>query len=159
MAIKLKTKETTDTTPAAEVNTNTVNTNVVNTLIAGFQEQVVHEFQNERLYLSMALWCAKNDYVQTAKFFSTHALEERKHGMDFINAMIKQRIDVITPEPAAVDTSFEDLGDLLQKALKRELKTTKLITKLHALAIEENSILSHLTAKYIFDLTAVEVLF
>ena len=46
------------------------------------QAQVDHEFENERLYLSMALWCASKGYVQTSRFFSEHALEEREHGMD-----------------------------------------------------------------------------
>lgn len=128
-------------------------------LTAAFQEQIVHEFQNEKLYLSMAIWLAKNGYNQTAEFFSTHALEERKHGMDFINAMLKQSFDVETPEPPAVEKEFKDLKDLLEKALKRELKTSKLIAELHALALKENSILMQISGAYIKEQVEEEQLF
>ena len=123
------------------------------------QEQVVHEFQNERLYLSMALWCSKNEYMQTAKFFSTHALEERQHGMAFINAMIKQRMDVVTPEPGPVETDFTNLEDVLEKAMKREIKTSKLIAQLHATAIKEHSLISQVTEEYVEEQVEEEQLF
>lgn len=123
------------------------------------QRQVVHEFQNERLYLSMALWCSKNGYAQTAKFFSGHSLEERSHGMGFINAMIKQRMDVITPEPGPVEFEFDGLEDVLKKAMKREIKTSKLIAQLHNKAISEQSLISRVTEAYLEEQVEEEQLF
>jgi len=32
------------------------------------QAQVNHEFENERLYLSMALWASNKGYIETGKF-------------------------------------------------------------------------------------------
>ena len=95
------------------------------------QKQVNHEFENERLYLSMALWCEENGYPETAQFFSTHAVEEeRKHGMDFINHMLKRKIKVLTPAPAPSKREYNDMKEVLSDAVKREIMTTKMIAKI-----------------------------
>lgn len=129
------------------------------TLFALLQKQVEHEFHNERLYLSMAIWCNIKGYVETAKFFSTHALEERKHGMDFLNFMLNQRLPVETPIVTDVPTEFSDLTAVLTKALEREKLTSKMIAELHRDAISNASLASQVTTKYIAEQVEEEELF
>ena len=139
-----------------ENNKNKEETSTLQQLI---QKQIVHEFENERLYLSMAIWCESKGFVETAKFFSIHALEERRHGMDFINAMLKLRLTVETPYTTDIKRNFEDLKDVLVQALKREELTSKMILKVHSEALEETSLLLEVTGKYIKEQVEEEELF
>jgi len=95
------------------------------------QNQVDHEFENARLYLAMAIWCHINGYIETAKFFSTHALEERKHGMDFLNTMLVLDMEVRQPITKEMKGDYDDLEELLEAAVDREIVTSVLIGKLH----------------------------
>lgn len=124
-----------------------------------FQKQVEHEFENERLYLSMALWCSKNGYVETAKFFSEHALEERAHGMRFINFMIKQKMCVLTPYTTDIDRDFSDMKDVLIKSVAREVMTSKMISALHKRVLEDGKLEAEITQKFLGEQLEEEQLF
>jgi ferritin len=113
------------------------------------QRQVDHEFENERLYLSMSIWLHSNGFIQTAKFFSRHSVEERGHGMDFINAMLKQKVAIKTPYTTDIERDFTDVRSLLVIAVEQEEKTSKMILELHKKAIEENSLFSEVSTKYV----------
>jgi len=130
-----------------------------NGLEALMQKQIAHEFENARLYLAMGLWCHKHDLTETAKFFSGHALEERQHGMDFLNSMLVQGMDVKTPSTPTMYEDYEDLEELLKAAVDREILTSKMIGKLHHLAIKEGSIASDVTQKYMKEQYEEEQLF
>ena len=123
---KANTKPEMPTEP--EVKLETKEPKGVNQLL---QRQVDHEFSNERLYLSMALWCEENGWPETAKFFSSHAVEEeRVHGMKVINFMLKKKIKVATPTPDESKREYTDMKEVLTDAVKREELTSKMIGEL-----------------------------
>ena len=93
--------------------------------------QVDHEFSNERLYIAMAVWAENHGYVQTAKFFSKHSFEEKRHGMDFVNFMAKKGMKTHAPRNAEIQYEFEDMEAMLKAALKREFETTAFIQELY----------------------------
>ncbi len=123
------------------------------------QNQVCHEFDNERLYLSMALWCEENGYIETAAFFSGHSLEERQHGMDFINFMLKMKIRVEPPCPREVQRDFDDMKHLLEESVKREKETSKMISEIHKEAMKTNNLAITIANKYLQEQVEEEQLF
>ena len=123
------------------------------------QAQVNHEFENERLYLSMALWASNKGYIETGKFFSTHALEERKHGMDFINFMLNKNMKPKAPVTTGIPDDFKDLGDMIHQAVKREFETTTLIRDLHKKAVDSSDHAQTISATYLQEQLEEEQLF
>lgn len=95
------------------------------------QRQVNHEFANERLYLSMALWCEEDGWPETAQFFSKHAVEEeRVHGMMVINYMLKKKIKVLTPSNETSKREYTNMREVLTDAVKREEMTSEMVGEL-----------------------------
>lgn len=129
------------------------------TIKALLQKQVDHEFDNERLYLSMSLWCEDKGYIQTAKFFSEHSLEERDHGMGFINFMLKKGMRVETPYTTGVPREFDDLKDVLVQSVTREKETSEMIAELYKVSIEHNSLASTVAKHYLDEQVEEEQLF
>ena len=123
------------------------------------QNQVCHEFDNERLYLSMALWCSEKGYTETAKFFSKHSLEERRHGMDFVNFMVIRRMNVQPPCEKEVQREFDNLKSLLQAALEREYETSTLIREIHKEALKTSDMALTIAGKYLNEQVEEEQLF
>ena len=123
------------------------------------QRQVNHEFDNERLYLSMALWCEENGYTETAAFFSDHTLEERKHGMDFINFMTQRKMKVLSPVPATSKREYTDIEEILQESVSREVQTSKMISEIHKEALKTGDLALTITNKYLQEQVEEEQLF
>jgi ferritin len=123
------------------------------------QRQVDHEFFNERLYLSMALWCEEHGYVQTAKFFSEHALEEREHGMMFINHMANRKMKINPPKDKEVTREFSDLKAVFTAAIEQELETSKFIREIHQEALKTSDFALSIANKFIQEQLEEEQLF
>jgi len=138
----------------------TTETSTADTSIQGLlQRQVDHEFDNERLYMAMAIWCDINDYQETAKFFSKHTLEERKHGMDFLNFMLSQKMKAKIATAGNVQTSFENMKELLTAALDREKETSKMIGEIHTAALKGGNLALTIAGKYLNEQVEEEQLF
>jgi len=124
-----------------EVKVATTDPDVSNEVHKLLQRQVNHEFSNERLYLSMALWCEENGYPETAKFFSSHAVEEeRVHGMKVINYMLKKKIKVLTPVPEESKREYTNMKEVLEDAIKREKMTSKMIGEILSESIKQGDL-------------------
>jgi len=123
------------------------------------QKQVDHEFENARLYLAMALWCSQEGYIETAKFFSEHALEERKHGMDFINTMLILNMKLRQPITPEMKGEYDDLGDLLQDAVDREIMTSIMIGRIYKCSMAQGSLVTRLAEEYVEEQLEEEQLF
>jgi len=123
------------------------------------QRQVEHEFDNERLYMAMAIWCDRHDYQETAKFFSKHTLEERKHALDFLNFMLSQKMNTKAPKLGEIQTEFEDMQSLLEAALEREKKTSKMIGEIHTAALKGGNLALTIAGKYLNEQVEEEQLF
>jgi ferritin len=121
--------------------------------------QINHEFDNERLYLSIAIWCENHGYTQTAKFFADHSYEEKKHGMDFINFMAQKGMKIPVPKPNEVQTEFEGLEEALKAALKREYETTAFIQEIYVAAAEIGHPAVMLAHEYLEEQVEEEQLF
>ena len=123
------------------------------------QEQICHEFNNEKLYLIMSIWCENKGYVNTAKFFNFRSLEERAHGMDFINYLSKQKIQINPPCDLPINNKFDDLKSLLIAALKQEKLTTDKIKEIHKEALKTSDLALTIAGKYLREQLEEEQLF
>lgn len=123
------------------------------------QRQVCHEFENERLYISMSLWCEENGYTETALFFSNHSIEERDHGMDFINYMAKRKMRIEPPCDVKIQRDFDDMKSLLNAALAQEFKTTTMIKEIHQEALKTSDLAITIASEYLHEQLEEEQLF
>jgi len=123
------------------------------------QRQVNHEFDNERLYLAMSFWLEEHGYVETAKFFSKHSKEERKHAMDFINFMNKMRYPVDAIEGKKNRRDYENVCDLLNAAMDREKQTSKMIGEIHTAALKGGHLALTIAGQYLREQAEEEQLF
>jgi ferritin len=145
MALKLKVETSTE--------------ELVPEIVQLLQAQVNHEFENERLYLSMAFWCDANGYPETAKFFSGHSGEEKNHAMDFVNHMLRNEYPLETPYTVGIPKTFDSLEDILKQSIAREKETTKMILKLYRTAEEESVLAINVAKKYLVEQEEEEQLF
>jgi len=152
--LREKNKEATTNIEAEEEKLDTI-TNIEKLL----QKQVCHEFHNERLYLSMALWCEEKGYIETAKFFNIQSLEERSHGMDFINYMNKRKMKVNPPYEQPIEEGFNNLKSLLEAALKQEILTSTMIKEIHREALKSSDLALTIAFKYLEEQVEEEQLF
>ncbi len=157
------TKSITDDLLSGDIDTkelkekkSTSKSSTINDLL---QNQVCHEFDNERLYISMALWCSEKGYTETAKFFSKHSLEERRHGMDFVNFMVIRKINVQPPCETKVQREFDNMKSLLDAALAREKETSSMIREIHKEALKTSDLALTIAGKYLHEQVEEEQLF
>lgn len=131
----------------------------INSIKDLLQRQVCHEFANERLYISMSLWCENNGYVETAAFFMAHSLEERRHGMDFLNYMSKRKMKPHVPCDEDIEREFEDMKTLLRAAVKIEITTTNMIKEIHQEALKTSDLALTIAEDYLQEQVEEEQLF
>jgi ferritin len=123
------------------------------------KKQIDSEFTNELLYLNMATWCMNNGYHETAKFFNGQSLEERAHGIQFINFMAKRGMTVHAPSSISIDANFSSIKDIMEKGLEAEVKTTSMISKMHAEALKTSDVILALTTEFLEEQTEEEQLY
>lgn len=133
--------------------------NTSDTIPELLQKQVCHEFGNERLFISMYLWCEEKGFNETGKFFKKHSLEERCHGMDFIEYMTKRHIPVNPPCEQPIERDFDSLGDMLKYALNQEIETTKMIRHLHHETLKTSDLAITIACKFLEEQIEEENLF
>ena len=121
--------------------------------------QVSHEFSNEMLYLNMAIWAENQGYTETAKFFYLHTEEEKRHGTDFINFMHSKGTKIKPVVIENFDYYWEDMGDMLKAALKREYETTAFIQEIFVEASKIGHPAVHIAQHYLMEQTEEEQLF
>jgi ferritin len=124
------------------------------------QEQIKHELFAERLYYSIATWCDWKGYPQTAKWFSTHATEEHKHAMSFVNFIQQRGEHALFPATEEPVQEFDSMMDVIDASLDHEYFITDRINNLYAMAMEEKDGLSLQQArKFLEEQTEEEQLF
>ena len=97
-------------------------------------EQIVSEFSAHQQYVALAVWFDSHDLKQLAKHFYAQALEERNHGMMFVQFMLDRGIPVTVPGVAPVRNDFGQVRELIALALEQEQLVTRQIEGLFAAA-------------------------
>ncbi len=113
------------------------------TIAARLNEQINHEFTNERTYLATAYWFETVNLKVFAKFFYKQALEERGHALKIAQYMVDQGAEVALGAVSPEKTSFKSAKEAVETFVATEVKTTKMVHEVADLAIKENDHATH----------------
>lgn len=99
-------------------------------------EQIKNELYSSYLYLSMSAWFSARDLNGMANWMRVQAKEEDAHAMMMYDYLLEHgnRVDLRALD--APPTEFKSPLDIFEQAYRHELKVTKMIRELHALARE-----------------------
>ena len=112
-------------------------------MAARLNVQVNHEFENERSYLAMAYWFESVGLKVFAKFFIRQAGEEHEHAEKIAKYVLDQGAEVILGPVAPAQVSFKSAKEAIEAFVKLEVKTTKMVHEIVAMAIKENDYATH----------------
>ena len=102
-------------------------------------EQVAHEIFNSNLYLYISAFLKNKGLDNISKHFEGQWKEEQGHAKMFVDFLTDMNSDVKIPEVPACETAFDNILDIANLYLQREILTTESIDSIKHLAIDENN--------------------
>jgi ferritin len=103
-------------------------------------EQVANEFGASQQYVAIAVYYDTETLPQLAAHFYRQAVEERNHAMMLVQYLLDADLPVKVPAVAAPRTEFGDAVSPVALALEQERTVTDQISRLAALAREEEDL-------------------
>ncbi|HYB81879.1 MAG TPA: ferritin [Mycobacterium sp.] len=104
-------------------------------------EQIYSEFTNAQQYIAMAVYFDGADLRQLAKHFYAQAVEERNHAMMLVQYLLDRDVHVEIPGVDGVRNHFDTPRDALALALDQERAVTEQVSRLAAVARDEDDYL------------------
>jgi ferritin len=104
-------------------------------------EQIRSEFTAAQQYIAIAVYFDTADLPQLAARFYRQAVEERNHAMMLVQYLLDRDVDVEIPGVDAVCNRFDTPRDALALALAQERTVTEQVSRLAAVARDENDYL------------------
>ncbi len=106
-------------------------------MVVALNTQVGHEFANALQYIAIANWFESEDLRLLAKLYHKQSDEERVHAMKISQFLIDSGAKVKLPELGSFVNDFASAVEAAQLAYDAEVRTTKQIHDLVALAQSE----------------------
>ena len=103
-------------------------------------EQVANEFGASQQYVAIAVYYDTETLPLLAAHFYRQAVEERNHAMMLVQYLLDADLQVTIPAVAAPRTEFGDAVSPVALALEQEKTVTEQISRLVALAREEDEL-------------------
>jgi len=101
---------------------------------------IAHEFAASQQYVAIAVYYDSETLPQLAAHFYRQAVEERNHAMMIVQYLLDADLPVTIPAVAAPRTAFGDAVSPVELALEQERQVTEQISRLAALAREEQDL-------------------
>ena len=101
--------------------------------------QIKNEFAASQQYAAVAVWFARQDLPQLARYFYRQSLEERNHAMMMVQYMLDRDIPVTIPGIDPVRNDFATAIDPIALALAQEKQVTADIEALFTAARSEGN--------------------
>jgi len=108
--------------------------------VDALNEQVANEFGASQQYVAIAVYYDTETLPQLAAHFYRQAVEERNHAMMLVQYLLDADLPVKIPAVAAPRTEFGDAVSPVALALEQERTVTDQISRLAALAREEEDL-------------------
>jgi ferritin len=108
--------------------------------VDALNEQVANEFGASQQYVAIAVYYDTETLPQLAAHFYRQAVEERNHAMMLVQYLLDADLPVKVPAVAAPRTEFGDAVSPVALALEQERTVTDQISRLAALAREEEDL-------------------
>jgi ferritin len=103
-------------------------------------EQIGHEFAASQQYVAIAVWYDAQTLPGLAAHFYRQALEERNHAMMIVQYLLDADERIALPAVAEPQNEFTDVVAPVRLALEQERTVTEQISRLAALAREEENL-------------------
>jgi ferritin len=103
-------------------------------------EQVGHEFGASQQYVAIAVYYDTETLPLLAAHFYRQSVEERNHAMMLVQYLLDADLPVKIPAVAGPRTNFDDAVSPVSLALEQERTVTEQISRLAALAREEEDL-------------------
>jgi ferritin len=102
-------------------------------------KQIEMEGKSSAYYLSMASWCDKSGYTNSAKFLYAHSEEERQHMLKIFRYINDAGGHALQPTITGLKHNFDSLREIFQLILEHEIAVTKSINALvdHCFSIKD----------------------
>lgn len=101
-------------------------------------EQIAYEGDSSQVYLGMAVWAEANGFLGTAQFMFRQAEEERAHMFKFVRFLTELGEQPVVPAVKGPKTTYKDIQDIFEAALKHEQFITASIYKIMSEARESH---------------------
>ncbi|HXV57861.1 MAG TPA: ferritin [Gaiellaceae bacterium] len=101
---------------------------------------IANEFAASQQYVAVAVYYDSETLPQLAAHFYRQAVEERNHALMIVQYLLDADLPVTVPAVAAPQTAFSDPVAPVRLALEQEKEVTEQISRLAALAREENDL-------------------
>lgn len=102
-----------------------IKTSLQDSVLDLLNRQIGMEQHSSSTYLSMASWCYTQGLNGCGDFFKKQSGEERHHMLRIFDYVIDAGGQPISPEIKNIESNFEDLRDILVKALEQEIAITQ----------------------------------
>jgi ferritin len=88
-------------------------------------EQIKKESHSSALYLSMASWCDRNGFDNSAGYFYKQSDEERKHMLKLFKYVSDLGGTAISPTITDIKIEFNSFREIFEEALEQEIAITQ----------------------------------
>lgn len=95
-------------------------------------QQIKKEAQSSSAYLSMASWCDRNGFDNSAEYFFKQAEEERQHQLKFYRYVLDMGGTALSPEITNVKIEYNSFREIFEEALDQEISVTQSIKNIAA---------------------------
>jgi len=95
-------------------------------------QQVKKEAHSSSIYLSMASWCDRNGFDNSADYFFKQAEEERAHQLKFFKYILDMGGSATSPEVMNIKGEFNSFREVFEEALEQEINVTQSIKNIAA---------------------------
>jgi ferritin len=103
-------------------------------------KQIAYEFGASQQYVAIAVWYDGETLPELAAHFYRQALEERNHAMMIVQYLLDAGERIEVPAVAGPQNDFADVVTPVRLALEQERTVTDQISRLAALAREEDDL-------------------
>jgi ferritin len=93
-------------------------------------DQIRKEAAASSLYLSMASWCDRNGFENSADYFYKQAEEERGHMLKIFKYISDLGGTAISPEVTNIRLEFNSFREIFEEALEQEISVTQSINNI-----------------------------
>ncbi|RYE39571.1 MAG: ferritin [Sphingobacteriales bacterium] len=88
-------------------------------------QQIKKEAHSSSLYLSMASWCDRNGFDNSAEYFFKQSDEERHHQMKLFRYVLDMGGQAVSPEVTGIKAEFNSFREVFEEALEQEIEITQ----------------------------------
>jgi ferritin len=111
-------------------------------------EQIKMEFQASSMYLSMASWCDREGFMNSAAFFYEQSEHEREHMLKIFKFVTDNGGIAYSPTNETVNHDYSSIVDVFESALLAEIRVSKSINNIFAQCRKNNDFASEIFVQW-----------